>query len=247
MRLLHHRVLLLTATLLIALSVPASARNLAGVQDGDRAPNNGWHFVRAGSTAVAPQPVAVTMPDGRTAYDTAFVPYGQVGSITLLHPARIVERIGLHESNHEGARDQEMRDTAASSVVLESRGRQAGRQSAADIVVAPDTELRSPVSGTVIRSGTYTLYCQYSDDFVVIAPDAEPAFEVKLLHIDGVQVVPGDQVIAGVTVIAPRATVLPFGSQVEQTTAQPPWPHTHLEVIDPSIPNVSNGGSGSSC
>lgn len=211
------------------------------------APLNGWHFVRRGTVATPPAPVAVTQPDGRTAYETAFVPYAQVGGITLNHPAALVERIGLHQSNHEGARDQEMTDTAASPVLLDSRGRLSGRQSAADIVVAPDSEIRSPVSGTVIRSGTYVLYCEHSDDFVVIDPDGHPGWEVKMLHIDGVQVVPGDRVLAGVTVIAPRATVLPFASQVDATTARPSWPHTHLEVIDPSIPNVSNGGSGSSC
>lgn len=210
-------------------------------------PHNGWHYVRGGRGAVAPPARPFTGADGRTVHDTAFVPFATIGEITLHHPAAVVERIGLHQSNHEGARDLVMADTAASPVLLPSRGRLSGRHSAADVVVAPDTEIRSPVTGTVTRAGTYVLYCDHSDDFMVVAPDAMPQWEVKVLHIDGVAVQPGDHVRAGHTVIAPRATVLPFGSQVDDATASPSWPHTHIEVIDPSIPNVPNGGSGSDC
>jgi hypothetical protein len=55
----------------------------------------------------------------------------------------------------------------------------------------------------------------------------------------------GDHVDAGVTVIAPSARQLPFASQVDDLrSADPPWPHVHMEVVDPSIPNVPNPGSG---
>src|SRR5690606_14005489 len=122
---------------------------------------------------------------------------------------------------------------------LESRGRLASARTAADVVVEPGVELRAPVSGVVKRAGTYTLYCKYRDDYLVIAPDVNPAWEVKMLHIDGVLVRTGDRVEAGVTVVAPRATILPFESQVdEHRTGDPAWPHTHIEVVDPSIPNV---------
>lgn len=206
----------------------------------------GWRYVRGGDF----QPVAPStraMPDGRTAYDTGHVPFAAAGAVGLVHPAAVVERIGFHQSNHEGAREQAVAATAAGPVLLPDRGRLSSRHSSADVVVAPDTEVRAPVTGTVLRSGTYVLYCRYSDDYAVIAPDAQPAWEVKVLHIDGVQVQPGDRVVAGVTVLAPRATVLPFTSQVDAHTADPAWPHVHLEVIDPSIPDVPNGGSGSGC
>lgn len=208
--------------------------------------SHGSHYVRGGRP-VHPTPREVVAADGRTVRETSFVPFGSIGSVVLTHPAAVVERIGLHQSNHEGARDVVVAETAASPVLLPSRGRLSGRHSAADIVVEPDREIRSPVTGTVLRAGTYVLYCQHSDDFVVIAPDDAPHLEVKVLHIDGVAVAAGDRVVAGMTVIAPRATVLPFRSQVDATTARPSWPHTHIEVIDPAIPDVPNGGSGSSC
>ena len=46
------------------------------------------------------------------------------------------------------------------------------------------------------------------------------------------------------TPLADHAHVLPFASQVDEWTAEPSWPHTHVEVVDPSIPNQPNPGSG---
>ena len=62
-----------------------------------------------------------------------------------------------------------------------------------------------------------------------------------MLHIDGVAVRSGARVRAGETVLAPRATRLPLESQVEKTAARPAWPHVHIEVIDPSIPDLPSG------
>jgi hypothetical protein len=94
----------------------------------------------------------------------------------------------------------------------------------------------------VKRAGTYTLYCEYRDDYVVIEPDERPGWEVKVLHIDGVRVRAGDRVVAAETVLAPRPHKLPFESQVDEVTAPPPWPHVHVEVIDPSIPDRPGPG-----
>jgi hypothetical protein len=110
--------------------------------------------------------------------------------------------------------------------------------------VDPALEIRAPVTGTVKRAGTYVLYCKYSDDFVVIDPDDRPGWEVKVLHIDGVRVSVGDRVDAGVTVLAPRPTPLPFRSQVDDDTAEPSWPQVHIEVVDPTVPNPPRPGSG---
>jgi hypothetical protein len=116
-------------------------------------------------------------------------------------------------------------------------------RTAADIVVDPEGPIRAPVTGTVLRAGTYVLYCEHADDYAVIEPDARPGWEVKVLHIDGVRVSAGDRVEAGVTELAPRPTPLPFASQVDEHTAEPSWPHVHIEVVDPSIPNPPSGRS----
>lgn len=165
--------------------------------------------------------------------------------IEIRLPSAHTELIGLHQSNHDGARDVEVVGETVPVIVMESRERETGLRSASDIVVDPTTELRAPVTGTVKRAGTYTLYCDNTDDFLVIEPDGRPGIEVKLLHVDGVQVGAGDRVEAGVTVVAPRPTQLPFESQVDEISGPENWPHVHMEVVDTSIPDQPNENSGS--
>ena len=168
-----------------------------------------------------------------------------VGDVVLTHAAARVERVGFHQSNHEGAQPLAPLPTAVAPATLEGRERLTSSHTAADVVVDPAAEIRAPVSGRVKRAGTYVLYCRHSDDFVVIEPDAHPNWEVKILHIDGVRVRGGDRVEAGVTVLAPRATQLPFESQVDELrTVDPAWPHVHIEVVDPAIRNIPSPGGG---
>lgn len=207
------------------------------------------------STTVAPPPppppttTIVTFPSAdpalRVGASQQWVPYADAGGVVLHHPSNVVERIGFHESAHDGAVVQQPLPGAVRPLVLESRDRDTPAQTAADIVVQPDTPIRAPVSGTVKRGGSYTLYCDTPDEYVVIEPDAHPGWEVKVLHMIGVQVRKGDRVTAGVTDIATRAHPLPFSSQVDEVRAyDPPWPHVHVEVVDPSVPDRPTPGAG---
>lgn len=190
----------------------------------------------------APPPPA---PIPRSVVEQPWTPFAEVGGVTLVHPSSRVERVGFHQSNHEGARQLQPLPAAVAPVTLEGRERLAGSRTAADVVIDPAVEVRAPVTGTVKRSGTYVLYCEYSDDFVVVEPDARPGWEVKVLHIDGVRVGPGERVVAGETVIAGGPTPLPFESQVDElTSAATAWPHVHIEVVDLAIPNIPSPGGG---
>ena len=60
----------------------------------------------------------------------------------------------------------------------------------------------APIDGTVIRAGSYTLYCDHTDNFVVIEPSGRPGWELKIFHFSGLQVGVGDEVIASDTMIA---------------------------------------------
>ena len=181
-------------------------------------------------------------PPPRSVVEQQWTPFATIGDLTLTHPAARVERVAFHQANHDGTRTFDPVPGAVAPTVLDSRQRDTGPRTAADVVVDPTSEIRSPVSGTVVWSGTYVLYCKHSDDYVVINPDQHPGWQVKILHIDGVTVGPGDRVTAGVTVIAPRATQLPVPSQVDKLrTAEPAWPHVHIEVVDPTIPDRPNG------
>ena len=195
-------------------------------------------------TAPPPPPPTTTTteaprPGPRTVTEQDFVPFAVAGElVTLHHPARRVERIGFHQATHDGTREMAVAATAVQAMTLDSRHRGTSANSAADIVVDPNGEIRSPVSGTVKRGGRYILYCDNVDHYLVIEPDARPGWEVKVLHINSTHVGVGDRVEAGVTVIADGPTQLPFKSQVdEHRSMDPAWPHVHVEVVDPSIPD----------
>jgi hypothetical protein len=192
----------------------------------------------AAPTTTRPKPP----PRPRIVREQSWTPFATVGGVTLHHPSSRVERDAFHESNHDGARTLELLPDVIDPIDLETRERDTGARTAADVVVDPDVEIRAPITGRVKRSGSYVLYCDYRDDFVVIEPDDHPGWEVKVLHIAGVQVRAGDRVQAGETVLAPRPTRLPFDSQVDEVTAPPPWPHVHIEVVDPSIPDRPGPG-----
>jgi biotin carboxyl carrier protein len=165
-------------------------------------------------------------------------------SIAFHLPSPLVEHIGYHQSGHDGALRLRPLDTPAPVTVLDSRGRGTGRRTAADIVVHPRSWITAPVTGTVVAANPYVLYCVHRDELVFIAPDERPDWTVKVLHLRGVKVAVGDRVEAGATRIARRARVLPFESQVDAVTQSPPWPHVHVEMIDPSVPDRPTPGPG---
>jgi len=189
------------------------------------------------TTSTAPPPPRVPLDVGATEFAT-------VAGLVLVHPSSVVERVGFHESSHDGAQPMAAMPTAAAPTILASRHRGTGPATAVDVVIDPGGQVRAPVSGTVKRAGSYVLYCKYRDDYFVVAPDDRPELEVKVLHIQGVQVSAGDRVVAGETVVAPRATPLPFASQIDEVTAKPSWPHVHIEVVDPAVPDRPSPGGG---
>jgi hypothetical protein len=66
-----------------------------------------------------------------------------------------------------------------------------------------------------------------------------------VLHVHGLAVQPGQRVQAGVTRLAAGARQLPFESQVDELrTADPAWPHVHVEVVDTAIPDKPSPGGG---
>ena len=174
--------------------------------------------------------------------------FARVGPVTLLQPSAAAELIGFHESNNDGALGMDpvngQGGSVARSVTMKTRYRDTNPRGAADIAAHPLVEIRSPVSGTVIRAGGYVLYCRYSDDYVVIEPDDRPGWEVKVLHMNNIEVRTGDRVVAGETVLAPSPNQFPFSSQIDQLTGEPSWPHVHIEVVDPSIPDRPSSGGG---
>ena len=195
-----------------------------------------------------PRATLVVDPDGRTILQQDGIQFAVAAGVSVFYPSARVERIGFHQSNHEGAQQIDPLPDAMSPVVMTTRDRLSGDRSAADVVSDPTLPVRAPVTGTVVAANVYTLYCTVTDELVFIVPDEQPGFTAKVLHLIDVQVAPGDRVIGGQTVIAAHPHQLPFGSQVDDYRAvDPPWSHVHIEVVDPSIPDIPNPGSGSDC
>ncbi len=186
---------------------------------------------------------AKTAQQGRAAAERTVrvkgsVAFAKVKGVPLLHPSDRVERVGFHQASDVANVNMTPVGSAVRGKLLPSRHRPTSRHTAADIVVDPRSKLRAPVSGIVKRAGRYRLYCRHPDAFVVISPDGHPELEVKILHITGVRVRPGDRVEAGKTPLAWRATRFPFGSQIDAFTAKPAWPHVHLEVTRLAVPSA---------
>lgn len=198
------------------------------------------------TTSTTTTSTTTTVAPGAVYFEQPYTLFATAGPVDLFHPATKIEIIGFHEAGHDGSQQQTTVDGSAPATTLDTRNRNTGSRTAADIVVEPTAAIRSPVTGTVIRGGTYILYCENEDNFLVIEPDAAPGWEVKMFHMHGLTVAVGDRVEAGVTQVAERATVLPFDSQVDEFTAEPSNPHVHIEVIDPSIPDIPSG-TGSGC
>ena len=171
---------------------------------------------------------------------SGFGPY----EFTVAAPAPIIELAGFHQSTHPGALPMSpMTSPAAPTFTMPSRNRGTDRRGAVDIAVHPLVPISAPVEGRVARAGDYVLYCRYRDGYVVINPAGRPELEVKILHITDVSVSAGDWVSVGDN-IAARATLFPFRSQLDKWTAEPSWPHVHIETVDPSIPRKPSSGGG---
>lgn len=195
------------------------------------------------TTTAAPAPATVA-PAQRAVARTGFRPFAAAQGVVVHYPTDLVERVGFHQSNRLGARVMDPLPTIGDWLDLPSRERNTPDRGAADILAHPAGEVRAPVTGRVIRGGTYVLYCKYTDSFLVIEPDAHPGWEVKVLHISGLVARTGQRVEAGVTPIAAHPTQLPFDSQVDDFSAEPSWPHVHVEVVDPNIKNPPGVGGG---
>ncbi|MDH3293852.1 MAG: DUF4214 domain-containing protein [Acidimicrobiia bacterium] len=171
---------------------------------------------------------------------------GPAADIPIVAPAAVIEHAGFHQSMHPGAQGMVPApdgSTEVPLVTMASRNRDTHLAGAIDIAVHPLVPITAPVTGTVARAGNYVLYCRYRDGYVVINPDIRPDLEVKVFHIQDVMARAGQRVTVG-DKIAARATPFPFRSQIDGFTAEPSWPHVHIETIDLSIPRRPSSSGG---
>lgn len=180
----------------------------------------------------------------RTVYNVGPLPMAVAGPVTLVLPVAEIETIGYHEAGHPGSLAMTPLSNGVEMFVLGTRNRGTDPRSAADIVVPTGVTVVAPATGTVVSARDYALYCQHNDALVYIEPDGLPGWQVRVFHVDGITVAPGTRVIAGETPIAASARLLPFESQVDEFTAEPSWPHVHVEVVDTNVPDTRPPGPG---
>lgn len=173
-------------------------------------------------------------PDGVVTVDDEPQVLGTVRDVELVSPSPLALLAGFHQATGGGTEPLTPAEAGADDPtpvdVLASRGRGTHPTSAVDIAVPEDEPVLATVDGEVRAVSTYQLYGTTSDLIVVIVPDDAPEIEVNVLHLEDAQVEAGDRVVAGETVIASRARVLPFPSQVDGVIGEK-LPHVHIEVI----------------
>lgn len=161
---------------------------------------------------------------------TATEVFATVGGLEMHALSDAVQINGFHQASSPGSRA--MTPVGADNTVLPSRGRGSPATSAVDIVLVKGEHVVSPVTGTVVGNDVYQLYGRTNDRRLTIRSSDHPHLEIVILHVAGVTVDAGDEVVGGETVIADSARKLPFSSQVDAETAPNAWPHVHLEVKD---------------
>ncbi len=189
-------------------------------------------------------PTAVASNSERLVSSIGYAPLGVADGVNLVLPVAKIELVGFHEAGHPGSKAIDTSSLGVPSMVLETRYRGTSSSSAADIVVPPGEVVVAPVTGTVVSAGSYVLYCEHPDALVYIEPDGRPNWQVRLFHVTDVAVAVGDRVIAGETLVASGARMLPFESQIDEFTGAPSWPHVHLEVVDKNIVDTRPPGPG---
>jgi hypothetical protein len=205
-------------------------------------------LLRLGVAGAAPSPSPTTSAAEAAPRWPAFA---RAAGITLYLPVRHPVAVLYHEASfHDALRLRPLGHLARNAnhwgfsrlpatpgpgyIVMSSRGRGTPATSAADVVIPARTPVRSPVTGTVIAVRPYRLYCTYPDVQVRIRTRGGGGRDIVLIHLDHVEVQPGERVFATLSVIGtPR--VFPFRSQVDDYV-RGGNPHVHIEITKPHPP-----------
>lgn len=207
---------------------------------------------RLGEAEVAPAPGTRAKPAAAAADASAEDWSDNVvatwGDVEIVQISPDVKMVGFHEGgsqaddvrpNARPHRDlgaepvaTESRRDDLPSMILPGRGRGTGAATAIDIAMPEGREVHSPITGTVTAANEYSLYGKHADTIITIQPDGHPEIMLEILHVEGAQVEVGDRVVAGETVIADSANLLPFSSQIDRFVklGGKPMPHVHLEM-----------------
>ncbi len=177
-------------------------------------------------TRIDPADVSQLIDAGRREARIATNAFAKVDGLRLHLPAHRVQGIGFHEAPRGGERRLAMTNLDQRAFTMPSRGRGTHPTSAVDISMRAGVEVLAPVSGVVEDVTRYALYGKYADAHLTIRPDGHRNRAVRVLHVRGVRVQPGQRVEGGLTVIADTANQFPFESQIDGHVGR----HPHVDI-----------------
>jgi biotin carboxyl carrier protein len=153
--------------------------------------------------------------------------------VTIVDAQEVADR---HGTNHIPADEQSLGDAAyigeaVSTWRLDSVGPE---MSSVDVGASAGTDVYAPVSGTVVKIKTYSLYGILEDYEVHIQVPDHPEWDIVLLHIDNLSIEVGDKVRAGSTRIA---RIRDIGWAIDNNLSNFTAPgdtgnHCHMQVND---------------
>ncbi len=211
--------------------------NEGGGSEGVRAAGTG--------TEAAPQPASASGEQGDAWRSNVIARWGDV---EIVQPSPHVKMVGFHEG---GSRADDVRPAARPhrdlgkepveadrrkddlpSMILPGRGRGTGAATAIDIAMPEDRKVHAPITGKVTAVNGYALYGSHADTIITIQPDGHPEVMMEILHVTDPTIEVGDRVVAGKTVIAESANLLPFSSQIDRFAklGGAAMPHVHVEM-----------------
>jgi hypothetical protein len=171
----------------------------------------------------------------QASYDTALqlTPF-----VTIVDAQEVADK---HGTNHVSVDDQPVGDEpliaeAVSTWRLDSVGPE---MSSVDVGALAGTDVYAPVSGTVVKIKTYSLYGLIDDYEIHIQSPEHPELDIVMLHIEDLSVEVGDRVYGGGTRIA---AVRNIGDVIDNnlsnfTASGDPGNHCHVQVNDATREN----------
>lgn len=193
-------------------------------------------------SSTGPGAAAEATPSGQEAPGRVMA---RAKQLLVLVPARKHVALAYHESlfgtavamvpkgrprliDHPGFRPPKRTTPRPRYLVMASRGRGTPASSAVDVVLRRGTRVLAPVTGRVVDTSSYRLYCRRLDRRVIIRPDAAPRMRVVIFHVERVRVRKKEQVVAGQTRLGkPRE----FGLTAQYDSyVGGNHPHVHVEV-----------------
>lgn len=188
----------------------------------------------------APEPPA--FPEGRSRL------FARHDGVHLYTPSADPVHVGFHEASYPQALGMiplgqavandnmtkytlpPLTPTEQRYLVMSSRLRPHHATSAVDLVMRPGEPVRSVVTGMVIEARPYALYGRYPDGLIRIRSAEDPGKVITMLHVTGIRVHVGQQILAGDSIVADSATRFPFRSQIDDYLGGEPRPHVHVEL-----------------